>query len=179
MIYCPQCHKAYEDGTKECPECHKELQANISADEKTSLVQALHKKETKYRDFNDKAMSALVLGVIFLIIGVIFFNLSYKLDLNNQSDTTRYLRTDVFEFYVAVICLGGGGLATLYGLIRLVIDARILRVTTHDIREINRSKTAVVSKTGLWISEATSNLKTLIYNHKAIREAERSKKNKQ
>jgi hypothetical protein len=178
-MYCAHCFIKTKDETK-CPKCGTSLKEQLTPEEKTALVQALHKKETHYRNWNDRGMCALVLGAIFLVIGAVFFSLAYKLDLTNQADNTRYLNTNCMEFWVAVVSLGGGGAAFLYGLVQVIIDARHLRVLKHDIAEINDTLSAKTTPTGLWIVAFTKNTQVKIANaravHKIQKEREKAKK---
>jgi hypothetical protein len=174
-MYCLKCQKNVGEGTT-CPVCGEALKKEISLDEKTVLIQALHKQENKHRDLFDRGMSALVLGGIFLIIGFIFFSLSFKLNLNNQADSTRYLRPDSFEFVVAAVSLSVGGCSLIFGIVYVILQTRKLRVLKHDIAEIQESNTTVVDKTGLLVPEVLSNLKVKAKNRQAIKAAEKEKK---
>lgn len=178
-MYCLNCKKNIKQinpTSSICPLCGKDLKEKLSPDEKTALVQALHKRENDVRDHNDTAMSFLVLGAIFLVIGAIFFTLSYKpISVN---DNTKILQWQCFEFWVAVLSLGGGGLSFLYGLVRVIIGTRVLRVLCHDIAEINEKSTTIVDKTPLWIREFSFNLRVRILNAAKIKRVEATSKKK-
>jgi hypothetical protein len=177
-MYCLKCCKNVKDEAAEkCPDCGTPLHEKISAEERTPLVQTLHRKANKVSDRTNSAMSFLVLGLIFVVIGIIFFSLAYKLDPNNTADNNRHLMVNSLEFFVSMASLIGGGLASLYGLIMVIIDTRILRVLNHDIDAINRSLDVKVPSTPLWITEFVQKTKVTLANRKAIRAAEKSKKN--
>ncbi|MCI2110954.1 MAG: hypothetical protein LKK13_01270 [Bacilli bacterium] len=181
-IYCKKCFKRLpldkKSGRlpKECSGCKTPVnESKLTLEEKTPLVQNLHRKENHYRDLNDRAMSCIVLGLIFLVIGGIFFSLAYKLDLTNPSDNTRHLTTTTFEFWVSVLSLGGGGVSFVYGLTLLLIDSRHLRVLKHDIASINDTDGVEVAKTGLWLPEFFANSKIIIANKRAIHRAKKER----
>jgi len=187
-VYCKKCFKRLPVDKKtnavqaECQFCHQPTSESLTLEEKTPLVQALHKQENHFRDLNDRAMSCIVLGAIFIIIGIIFFNLAYKLDLSNPADNTKHLTTTTFEFWTSMVSLVGGGAAFIYGLVQLIIDTRHLRVLKHDIDTINEKSVTVVETTGLWVVEFIANAKIIIANKKAIakakKEREAAEKNK-
>jgi hypothetical protein len=187
-VYCKKCFKRLPVDKKtglvpaECPFCHEKTDGSLTLEEKTPLVQALHKQENHFRDLNDRAMSCVVLGAIFIIIGIIFFNLAYKLDLSNPADNTKHLTTTTFEFWTSMVALVGGGVSFIYGLVQLIIDTRHLRVLKHDIDAINEKGSTNVESTGLWAVEFSANAKIIIANKKAIakakKEREAAEKNK-
>lgn len=180
-VYCPKCFKrvAEDNKTKKIPEkcaCGEAIADHeLTIEEKTPLIQALHKKENHYRDLNDRAMSGVVLGAILVIVGIIFFNLAYKLDLNNPADNTKHLTTTTFEFWVSVVALVVGGAAFIYGIVQLIYDARHLRVLKHDISSIHGKNRSGVEKTGLWFPEFAAHTLILIRNKQAIRAAEKER----
>ncbi len=179
-MYCLYCEKNVKPKTEAdfcvCPRCGKPLVAKLGAEEKTHLVQGLHRKENELRDSFDQGMSALVLGAILLVIGAVFFSLAFKLDLSNQADNTRYLRFDSFEFWVAAFCFAVGGGAVIFALFAISRSARGLRVLRHDIAAINDTMETEVGRTGLWLPEYVSNLRIKIANETKLLRVEREAK---
>lgn len=173
-MYCLKCAKKSKEGPN-CSRCGNPLHAQLSDQERTLLVQSLHRRENRLKDINDRAMSCLVLGTIFLIIGAIFLSLSYKLDLDNPSDNTRYLTMDSMEFWVALISLVGGGLAFVYGAIQWAVDLRLFNILRHDIAEIYQTSSSEVSKTPLWIVQFSKDFKIKLANRRALKAAEKKK----
>jgi hypothetical protein len=173
-MYCIHCHKSVE-ATDKCPHCGEPLKQELTGEEKTNLVQALHKEENLRHDKLDRGMSFLVVGAIFIVIGIIFFTLSFKLDPTNQSDSHRYLRFASSEFVVAMAGLVGGGSSFLYGVITAIREERHLRVLKHDIDEINKSNTALTDKTPLWLPEFIEDSKAKIENHREVKAALKNK----
>jgi hypothetical protein len=179
-MYCRKCHNdvkgIQKNGFLVCPKCQGPLKKELSSEEKTLLIQSLHQRENRYRDRNDTALSGVVLGVTFLIIGFVFFYLSFKLNLADQSDNTKYLTTDSVEFYIAMVGLVGGGGAFLYGIIQFFFDLRKIRVLKHDAAEIQKTSSAQVGKTGAWLPEFEKALSIKIQNRKKLRQIERTQK---
>lgn len=174
-VYCLSCHNKVPK-TKECLRCGAPILKDLNPQERTLLAQELHRKENHYRDRNDFGMCCFVLGVTFVIMGLIFFSLAFKLDLANQSDNTKYLTTDSLEFWLAMLGLGGGGLSAVFGLALVAYDIRRLRVLSHDIASILETSSAAVGETGLWLPEILHDFEVWIGNKRKLRQIRRNEK---
>ena len=184
-VYCSHCGFRQKVGPVtgktdpvNCQKCQKPLNETLSADEQTSLVQILHKRETHFRDVDDGAMTFLVLGIIFLILGGIFFSLAFKLNLSDTTDNVRHLDFTTFEFWIAAALLLSGAVGTIYAIVRLVIGARNLRVLKHDIAQIRDGGKAICAPTGLWLPEFFANSRVRLSNFFAVRRALKQAKKK-
>lgn len=120
MYYCIKCGYESKKEFEKCKKCGEPFVSELNHDSARSLVQRLHANENKSHENVDAAMVFIVLGSIFLIIGLLFFFLSFKLiDVN---DVNKSLSFTCFEFYVSMAGLGGGGFLLIWGIVRLVIN---------------------------------------------------------
>lgn len=137
-MYCIYCGKESKTNKGNCSHCGQPLIENesLTYDESRSLNQKLHDRLTKSRDEFNAGMVGVVLGATLLIIGVLFFVLSYKVP--DDPDTIgKVLKTTCFEFWVSMAGLGVGGILFLSGLVRVFIQKAIVE------REIMRALEAV------------------------------------
>ncbi len=176
MKYCPHCKKAFDPSRTHgaCPTCRIEPPEAIDQDTRTSLVQALHRKANAYGDKRDGAMSFVVLGAIFLVIGLIFFVLSFK--PVSVDDNTRVIRPDSLEFVVSMLGICGGGLAFLYGSVRAIVFTRKVRVLHHDIDYINMTLRLDPGPTPLLVSDVYRKTSLRLKNYLKIKKVEREAK---
>jgi hypothetical protein len=142
MIYCQKCGAKNADEATVCAKCGETLKADFADGNERPLVQKLHQKENAIREKDDGAMSFIILGSIFIVIGILFFVLSFKLPY--AAAVSKVLIVTCFEFWVALIALIGGSAALAYGLVVLCLGLRALKVLKKDIEFIRANKTARV-----------------------------------
>lgn len=124
-MYCIKCGNCIPDGKKTCPKCGAEVvDRKLTSEETHELSVGLHNRLTKAREDFDNGMVFVVLGAIFLIIGIMFFSLSYKVP--DDPDTIgKVFKTTCFEFYVSAAGLGVGGIMFIIGIIKVIINKGI------------------------------------------------------
>ena len=176
MNYCPDCKKAFDSSKfdRVCPGCGREIPATIDQDTRTSLVQSMHRSANAYGDKRDRAMSFVVLGAIFLVIGIIFIALSFK--PVSVNDNTRVIRPDSLEFVISMLGIVGGGIAFIYGCSAAIFFTRKVRVLHHDIDYINMTMRLDPGPTPLLVAEVWNNLSLRLSNYLLIKRVEREKK---
>lgn len=138
MIYCTHCGKLVDENLDECPNCHEPLiKRELEEEEVKELNRALHTRENKSREKVDNSLVHIVLGSTLLIIGALFFFLSFKMD---QETFTKKLSFTTPEFYVSLAGLSVGGFLLIWGLVHLIIEkvvvqkeiARTLKLTQNN-----------------------------------------------
>lgn len=138
MIYCTHCGKLVDEKLDKCPNCGQELiKRELEYEEVRELNRALHTRENKSREKVDNALVNIVLGSTLLIIGALFFFLSFKMD---QETFTKQLSFTTPEFYVSMTGLLVGGFLLVWGLVHLIIEkavvqkeiARTLKLTQNN-----------------------------------------------
>lgn len=103
-------------------------QANVAMPERDdsegshALVQYLHKRTEKTRNRRESAACFLVVGLILLIIGFIFYFLSYKVS-SDASMVDKILVPTSFEFIVFCFGVGIGSVMVVYGLTGVITSA--------------------------------------------------------
>ena len=85
-----------------------------------AFAQYVHKRRDRQKDTTQAAACFLVIGVILLIIGFLFFFLSFKMV---EGSNTKQLVMSSFEFIVCIAGLGIGAVFSLYGLINIIVQA--------------------------------------------------------
>ena len=90
-------------------------------------------------------MSFIVMGSILLILGAIFFVLSFKLPTATAAN--KVLITSCFEFWVSMVGLIGGGGCLIYGLTLLFLCLNKLKELKEDIVTIRAEKSPVIPET--------------------------------
>ena len=114
-----------------CPICGEPLiKRELEHEEVRTLNRALHNREQKSREKVDNELVYIVLGTTLLIIGALFFFLSFKV---NQDTFEKELTFTTPEFWVSMTGLGVGGFMLIWGLVNLSIQ----KVKVQ--REINRT----------------------------------------
>lgn len=135
MYYCRFCGHETKEEVANCPKCGQAFgRDELTNDAARKLVQMLHKNENFSREKNDSAMVFIILGLISLALGSLFFVLSFKL-----ADATAELRTlsfTAFEFWVALFLLIVGVTILIYGLIVLTLHLRKLKRLGFKIAEV-------------------------------------------
>lgn len=101
---CIYCNKEYDDDlTPLCPYCVEDSNVdNMDAKEIHRLHQNAHNHITIENDRFNSGMVFLVTGLILLIVGLIFFYLSFKY---TASVAMRVFRPATVEFVTSCICL--------------------------------------------------------------------------
>lgn len=145
--YCRECLRKTKNSSGACPRCGHEIVSELADDEVRPIVQALHKKTNVYRERISTGLSAFILGLTFIIIGLIFYRLSYKLDQDNVEEIVYVLAPASAEFFVAMFGLIGGGIATLFGAFWAILWGFSKREIVHDVEEIRVKKSLTVSRT--------------------------------
>ena len=135
MYYCRFCGHETKEELDACPKCGELFgKTELTHNDARKLVQTLHKNETFSREKSDAAMVFIILGIIALILGTLFFVLAYK--LADANALVRTLSTTAFEFWVALFLLAVGATILVYGLIVLVIHFSRLKRLSLKIEEI-------------------------------------------
>lgn len=80
-----------------------------------AFVQYIHKRDDRVYNRREQGLCFLIVGLILLIVGVIFFYLSYKVS-TDPGINEKIIRFDSFEFWVCVSGLSLGSLFFGYGL---------------------------------------------------------------
>lgn len=102
-----------------CPYCgHKVILHELDHDEMREFNKSLHNRFNVSREKVDNALVKIVLGSTLLIVGILFFILSFKLP--NVASPEKVLTITCFEFWVSMFGLGVGGALLIIGLISLI-----------------------------------------------------------
>lgn len=144
---CYHCLKKFPEAEDHCAHCNETNPETVDELTVRSAVQRLHKRANVYRERISAGLSFLVIGLTALIIGAIFLRLSYKLDQSNTEEIIFVLVPTSAEFVVSMICLIGGGISTLYGLVWSIVWSSLRRVIYHDIDEMRATNSLQVSRT--------------------------------
>jgi hypothetical protein len=145
MIYCHQCAKKVKDDVTVCPDCGEPISPALKEGEVRPLVQALHKRTNYYRNLIDRGMSFIVIGSTLLIIGLIFYFLSFKTITDTATGTSHdVLNPQSSNFYVFLVGVGAGGILLLIGLSLAITFALLRRHVRYDVESIRANKSAQV-----------------------------------
>lgn len=145
--YCRECLRKTKATSGPCPSCGATLNPELQEDEIRPIVQALHKRTNDYRERISTGLSLFIIGLTFVIIGLIFWRLSYKLDQDNVAEIVYVLAYNSAEFFVAMFGLVAGGLSTVFGAVWAILWAFRKREVAHDVDEIRANKSLTVSRT--------------------------------
>ena len=130
-IYCIHCGQQVDSSLEVCSECGQPLvKRELEYEEMRELNRALHNREQKSREKVDNELVFIVLGTTLLIIGALFFFLSFKV---NQDTFEKELTFTTPEFWVSMTGLGVGGFMLIWGLVNLIIQKVVVQ------REVNRT----------------------------------------
>ncbi len=147
--YCRECLKKNKEGVPSCSSCHSEIDAQLKEEEVRPFVQRLHKRSNVYRERISMGLSFLIVGLTLLIIGVIFYYLSFKIDRENEDEVIFVLTTTCAEFWVAMIGMIGGSLSAAFGFVCATLFGYKRRSIYHDMDEIRSTHSLSVSPTPL------------------------------
>lgn len=171
MMYCYKCgHKLRSEDI--CPECETERKEKLSEPEARGLVQALHKKSNRYRNWMDNGLSCIVIGGMLLVIGILFYFLALKnmTDPQNPNAKIIYVDQSCSEFWVFVFGVGFGGSILLIGLVLAFYFAFLRRQVRHDVEEIRANGSAKTSPTPIifviWAHAIHKYFKELVWRYK-------------
>lgn len=118
-MYCIKCGRENEKLEGNCQYCGEPLVEHDLDHEETRLLnKALHNRINVSREKVDNSLSLIVLGSTFLIIGILFFFLSFKLP--NAAAHNKVVTVTCFEFWVSMAGLGAGAVLLIWGLIKLI-----------------------------------------------------------
>lgn len=143
MIYCHKCAKKVKDDVSVCPNCGETIAPPLKDEEVRPLVQTLHKRSNYYRNWVDRGLSFIVIGSTLLIIGVIFYFLSFQSISNDQGKTT-VLNKGSSEFWVFMIGAIGGGTLLLIGCCFAIGFGLARRIIRRDVELIRANKSSQV-----------------------------------
>lgn len=125
MIYCIHCGRQVDENLDTCPHCGEQIvKRELEHEELRTLNRALHARENKSRENVDNQLVFIVLGTTLLIIGALFFFLSFKMD---QETFTKKLTFTTPEFWVSMVGLGVGGFLLIWGLVHLIIEKVVVQ----------------------------------------------------
>ena len=144
MIYCKECGYKAKDGLDKCPKCGHELVAELQEDEVRPLVQKIHKKQNKLRETTSSGLSMVVIGAILLIIGLLFYRLSSKLDKTITDRAVYRVVTTCAEFWVSMISLFAGGALLIIGTALALYSFFKRKSSLKDIDFIRKNQTALI-----------------------------------
>ncbi len=125
-MYCIKCGKEVPEGVSPCPDCGEPIYHQLSELQIKELSLTAHRRENEGYDKQQNALCFLVIGIMLLIIGVIFFVLSFKITVGSASNA-RTLKYTSFEFMVSVVGLAVGSFLTIFGSVRLAIALKLKR----------------------------------------------------
>lgn len=131
-MYCIKCGRESKTLEGECEYCHEPLVTHELDHEETRLLnKALHTRINASREEVDNAMVFIVLGATLLVVGILFFFLSYKL----PTAYAQYKEVDVtcFEFWVSMAGLVAGGVLFVIGLVRLLIQKLVVQHEAYRV----------------------------------------------
>ncbi len=134
MKRCIYCGSQIEENEPLCPKCGKDMNPDsMSSDDVHFARQHAYAQITFNGDKRDGAMTCYVIGGILLVLGVIFFVLSFRYN----TAKVRVFRPASVEFVVSMILLVTSVSLLTYGTIRIVKALKEIRFYRGVIEEIN------------------------------------------
>ena len=142
MIYCTHCGKQVkDDNAQACPFCGKDLvKRELDHDELRELNRALHTRHNQSRERVDNALVFIVLGTTLLIIGALFFFLSFKMD---QETFTKKLTFTTPEFWVSMTGLSVGGFMLVWGLVHFILEKVVVQKEIERTLKLTQNESYV------------------------------------
>ncbi len=86
--------------------------------EKRKISQQLHKESQELYDKCQNALCFIVIGGIFLSIGIIFIFLAFK----RENNVMTSIDVNSLAFYIMVAGLGVGSISLINGVVRYIIN---------------------------------------------------------
>lgn len=117
-LTCSKCNTLNDDQTIEKMEIHDKNQK-------------LHNHITMSNDLKDNSLCYIVIGGILLIIGILFFILSFK----KTPTGGRLFKPQSFEFIISVIILSCSVFSLIFGSIRLTMALKRKKYFTSKLRK--------------------------------------------
>ena len=125
-MYCIHCGKESKELSGTCAYCGADLVTHeLDHEETRTLNKALHTRLNESRQRVDNAMVFIVLGTTLLIIGFLFFLLSFKLP--NAAAQVKVVTITCFEFWVSMAGFAAGGVLLIWGLIKLIKEKAVVQ----------------------------------------------------
>lgn len=116
-----------------CPRCGKIVKHDLSADEIKSLARASHSEIHKSRNIINYGMCFLVISTILIVIGYIFYLMSYKANAGGM------LVTNCTEYYVFVVLLTLSCIGYLYSILSLFFGIKKNREYSMLLKDIQNN----------------------------------------
>ncbi len=124
-MYCIECAHENDNNATKCKFCGAELHRELDDVQTRKLIQMVHKRENVSRDKTNGGLVRVVLGIIFLIIGILFIWLSFK-QQSVGAVTIRVFSVTCFEFYVALAGIIAGTALLVWGIVEIIIEKKHL-----------------------------------------------------
>lgn len=145
-MYCIECARENDNNATKCAFCGAELHRDLDEQQRKKLIQMVHKRENVSRDKTNGGLVRVVLGIIFLIIGILFIWLSYK-QQNIGSVTVRVFSFTCFEFYVALVGIVAGAALLTWGIIEIAIERNHLNTYSRLVETLRNGTFVQMSET--------------------------------
>lgn len=116
-----------------CPRCGKIIKNSLSNDDVKALARASHSEIHKSRNIINSGMCFLVIATILVVIGYIFYLMSYKANAGGM------LVTNCTEYYVFIVLLVLGCIAYLYSFISLFFGIKKNREYNLLLKDIQNN----------------------------------------
>lgn len=116
-----------------CPRCGKIVKNNLNEEEIKSLARASHSEIHKSRNVINYGMCFLVISTILIVIGYIFFLMSYKANAGGM------LVTNCTEYYVFIVLLALSIAGYLYSFVSLFYGIKKNREYTMLLKDIQNN----------------------------------------
>ena len=120
-MYCIECARENDKDAKICAFCGAELHEHLDDAQMRKLIQMTHKRENVSREHFNGGLVSLVLGAIFLIIGILFIYLSFKTQ-TVVGHSSKVFSATCFEFYVALAGIISGSVLIIRGIIIVSLE---------------------------------------------------------
>lgn len=98
-----------------CPRCGAFIHKHLEENEIKHLSQAAHSEVHRAHNFNNRGKCFLVISLILIAIGMLFFVLSFKTANHGELDI------NCIEFYVFLALASLGAICLVYGSVNLTI----------------------------------------------------------